>query len=528
MMGEIKQDMDLLFQEVDIIGRALYADFNHNVVQQSMLQAEFDQIADKLKDLELLSSNLNVNGQIVFCRNDFANNDKIDFDRISGTPAHIENGTVTLGQTSQSSVGKEATITIVPGNKTYKNFIIGSESNGFPGNNHEITVSPGSSLTNNDYTYRFVGEKNNHGAYGVVLDGDANTWFEYELVNVREQDKQAVAKNLGWDYQVNGNQTLRFARDPDGGVLKLNLQVILAEESLINQINVNMYTPPNHGAKTAIVKDILVSDGTSAPLSVMTSAKLDSDYTFHFSPRTAKVITILFEQPEKYFTDIGHIYYEAKRQIENGPDYVFDTINKEYSPTHLPRVEGPQIALQDLGVQVKATPTSVDATYGPQTPDGTTQSMENIISNVQYSLNDENIEMGIERFEGWRYCIGIRDIEIFSTEYEATGEIVTEPYYFEQPLEKITLDVREEMPQYIKYQVSIDDGATWHDITPMGRQMASSSDEAMAPKIYTIQQVEKQSQQANPRPGYLETEYPVYSIRMRMLFERPAETGGEA
>jgi hypothetical protein len=521
MMDEIKQDLDLLYQEVDITGRALFTDFNHNVVQQSMLQNEFEQIADKIKDLELLSSNLSSNGHIIFCRNDFANNDKIDFDRITGVPAHIENGAVTLKQKKSENKSEIATVAIVPGNKTYKAFIIGSESNGFPGNNHEITVTPGTNLTPSDRTYQFIGQKNNRCTYGAILDGNANSWFEYELVNVRDQDKQRVAKNLGWEYQVDGNQKLLFAREPEGGMLKLHLQIVLDEETLINSINVNMYTPPNHGAKTAVIKDILISDGAGAPSTIMTANKKSTDYTFHFTPRKAKVISVLFEQAEKYFTDIGHIYYEAKRQIENGPDYVFDTVNKVYSPNHLPRQDGPLIALQDLGVIIKTTQASVDATYAPQKAEAAIQSMENIINNVQYNLHTENIEMGIERFEGWRYCIGIRDIEIFSTEYEPTAQIVTEPYYFEQPLEKITLEVNEEMPQYLQYAVSIDDGATWHDISPIDRQVYVDLQRPEPPKIYTIQQVDKGSQRSNPRPGYLETETPVYSVRLRVNLTQP-------
>jgi len=517
MMDEIRQDLELLYQEVDIIGRALYADFNHNVVQHTMLQSEYNQVADKLKDLELLSSNLSANGRIVFCRNDFANKDKIDFDRIVGTPAHIENGAATLKRKSQTNQSQNGTVTIVPGNKTYKSFILGSESNGFPGNNAEITVSPDGTMTG-DYIYRFVGEKNNHGNYGAVLDGDANSWFEYELVNVRDHDKQTLAKNLGWDYQVHGNQTLRWARDPENGVLKLHMQVVLPEVTMINHININMYTPPNHGAKTAIVKDILVSDGTNAPVSILSADKRDEDYSFYFAPVKAKVISFLFEQSEKYYTDIGHIYYEQKRQIENGPDYVFDTINKQYTANHLSRVEGPMISLQDLGISVRTDNASIDAYYAPLSASDDAIALDGIISNVSYSINDENIDMGIERFEGWRYCIGIRDIEVFSTEYEESGEIVTEPYYFDQPLDKITLDVVEEGAENLEYYISIDDGANWFPITPISRQ-AQESD---PPKIYTIQLVDKASQKVSSQSsGYIETEYPVYSVRLRVLMTRP-------
>jgi hypothetical protein len=539
MMDEIKQDLELLYQEVDILGRALYTDFNHNMVQYDIIQNEYLKVSDKLKDLELLSTNLNANGKIVLHRNDFINQDKIDFERITGTPAQVQNGAVTLKQKSAENVAKDALVSIVIGNKTYSNFIIGSESNGFPGNNHEITVAPSGTMTGSDYMYKFVGEKNNHSAYGAVLDGDPNTWFEYELVNVREQDRMRVAQNLGFEYQVSGNQTIEWAREPEDGKLKLHLQLVLPEPKFVNRININMYTPPNYGAKPAIVKNILVSDGQNAPVSVLSPNKKDDDYDFYFTPRMVKSVSILFEQPNKYYTDIGHIYYEQKKQITD-TSYVFDTITKNDASTPSPRVAGPLISLQDIGVDVKVNETSVDADYPMQNQDQQSAAMEDILYNLTRNIANENIEMGVERFEGWRYCIGIRDIEIWSCEYEQTGEIVTEPYYFDQPLDKITLEVDEDIPEsfyqgnpadkykWIKYFVSIDDGAHWYPITPLNRQSFVSGDEPEPPKVYTIQQVTKSSESIDTQPGYIESEYPVYSIRLRILFERPDEGGQTA
>jgi hypothetical protein len=532
MMEELQKDLQILFQEADILSRALYSDFNYNQMQHSMLEEQFNQIADKLKDLELLATNTNNNGKIVFHRNDFVNVDKIDFDRIVGNAAHIENGAVTLRQKRAENVAKDAKVTIIIGNKSYDQFIIGSDSNGFPGNTHEVTVSPGNSLTGSEYSYSFVGQRNCHANYGAVLDGNPNTWFEYELVNIREFDKQRIAKNLGFNYQVSGNQSISWARDPEDGVLRLHMQIVLPEVRQINKIHVNLYTPPNYGAKPAIIRNVFISDGTNAPKSILGANKRDEDTTFIFAPQMAKVISIFFEQPNKYYTDIGHIYYEQKRKIEDSMSYVFDSLTKKLDTAEQPRIEGPVIGLQDLGVNVRVTESSVDASYplvdGTQSP----IAMEDIVFGLTRTLNNENIEMGIERFEGWRYCIGIRDIEIWSCEYEQTAEIVSEPYYFDKPLEKITLSVDEDIPlpfysddpsqkyKWIKYFISIDDGSTWHPITPLERQSYSIDGEPAPPKIYTVKQVTK-SNQKTTKPGYLESEYPVFSLRIRVLFERP-------
>ncbi|GAK42079.1 hypothetical protein TCA2_4571 [Paenibacillus sp. TCA20] len=533
MMDEIKKDMEIMYQEIDLIGRALYTDFNHNMVQHSILQSQFGVIQDKLKDLQLLSSNMQSNGKITFHRNDFLNNDKIDYDRTTGTAASIENGIVTLPQTDSINLSQVAQVTIIPGNKTYDSFILGTESNGFPGNNHEVTVSGGN--TQNDYTYQYVGGKNNHAAYGSVLDGNPDTWFEYELVNIRDHDKQNVAKNLGFAYQVHGNQRLNWARDPENGVLKLHMQIILNEATTVNAIDVEMYTPPNQGARTAIVKDILISDGSGMPESVIGSNKKDDDYVFHFAPRTAKVISVLFEQRTKYYTDIGHEYYEQNQQAGSDIDYAMNTATKQVKPGYLPRVEGPLMALQDIGVEVSVKDSSVNAYYPLQGEDASSPVLDDAITSLSRGITQQTIDIGTERFEGWRYTIGIRNINVYSYEYEQSGEIVTEPYFFEQPLEKITLSVDEDNPlmienaqpgteyKWIKYFISIDDGATWYPISPLEHQEYNSGGEEAPPKIYTVQQVEKSSQALTTKTGYIESEYPVYSLRLRMLFERPED-----
>jgi hypothetical protein len=538
MMDEIRQDLELLYQEVDILGRSLYTDFNHNMVQYDILKNEYQQVADKMKDLELLSTNLNANGKIVLHRNDFVNQDKIDFQRIVGSPAHIENGAVTLQQRNAENVAQDAQVLLIIGNKTTTNWIIGSDSNGFPGNNHEVTMVPSGTMTG-DSSPQFIGMKNSHSAYGAVLDGNPNTWFEFEQVNVREQDRMRVAKNLGFQYQVSGDQTLDWARDPEDGKLKLHLQVILPEAKFINRVNVNMYTPPNYGAKTAIVRNILISDGQQAPSSVLSASKKDDEYDFHFAPRMAKVISILFEQPNKYYTDIGHVYYEQKKQITDS-SYVFDAVSKKDTQADLPRVNGPIMSLLDIGIDVKEKEANVDVAYPTQNKNAISMTLEDALYNLTKHLNNENIDYGVERFEGWRYCIGIRDIEVWSCEYEQQGELVTEPYYFDKPLDKITIDVDEDIPEsfyqgnpsdkykWIKYFVSIDDGARWYPITPVGRQPFAVQGEAEPPKIYTIQQVTQSSQVIDTKPGYIESEFPVYSIRLRMLFERPDTQGGQS
>lgn len=528
MMDEIKEDLEILFEEIDSIGQALYTDFNHNMVQQDLLTQKFEEVVDKMKDLELYSGV--VEGSVEFARDDFLNKDKIDYDRISGTPLEVTNGSVSLPMSIRENISPESKVTIVIGNSEKGNYALGTESNGFPGNNTEIHTTTDGVLTSQNYAPTFIGDESNHGNYAVVLDGSPNTWFEYEKANVRDHDKTKVAKNIGWDYRVYENTTIQWAEDPYNGVLKLHMQIILPEEKMINQINCNMYTPPNYGAKTAIVKDILVSDGKTPPQSVLPVNKQDTDYNFNFEPKNAKVVSVLFEQPYKYMTDIGHIYYDQKSETQDADEYAMDAVSQQNRNTV--RTEGPIISLQDLGLDVSVSDTNIDVKY--PLLDGTfsdDKSMSVIISELTHGIQTENVDIGIEKFEGWRWAIGIRDIEIYSCEYETEGELISKPFYFNNPIEKISLDVDELIPEpltqdtdtkydYLQYFISIDDGGQWYPITPMAHQIIS---EDQPPKIYTVQTIQNDDQQLEGKSGYIESETPVYSVRLKVVATRPED-----
>lgn len=526
MMKEIKSDLEILFQELDIISKSIYTDFNNNMVQHDILENQYRSVLDKMQDLEAYAG-INHRG-VQVGRDDFLNKEKIDYSRISGRPLEIVDGAVTLPQIERKNVATDAQVTIITGNRREDNFIIGSESNGFPGNNTEIYSITDSVLTNQNYTSTFIGDDNNHGSYAAVLDGNPNTWFEYEKVNIREHDRTRVAKNLGWEYKVHGNQTIPWAEDPENGILSLHVQVTLSKEEIINQINCNMYTPPNYGAKTAIVKDILISDGKEPPRSVHPKKSETNQYNFRFSPVKAKVISILFEQPYKYVTDVGHVYYEKVGQVNNQIEYALDTAQQR-NP-NATRVEGPLINLEDIGVDVAVNENSVRTTY-PQlrASDSSIVSMNKIVNQLKQNLYLDTVDMGIEKVEGFRWCIGIRDIEIFSCEYATEGELVTYPFYFDEPLNKLSLDINEDIPNllsngkeekydWLKYYISIDDGAQWHPITPLSREVFSSE---QPPKLYTIHTVKDKQLQIDGEKAYIESEFPVYSVRLKVVGYRP-------
>lgn len=526
MMDEIKADLEMLYAEVELIGQTLYTDFNHNTVQHDALNVRYNDILDRMKDLELYSGI--ANNAIQFANENFLNADQIDFSRSSLTAADVSNGSASLPIKSRVNISPNSQVSIITGNVETGKYIIGSASNGFPGNNTEVHTVTDGILTTQKYTPTFVGDQNNHGNYASVIDDNANTWFEYEKISVRDHDKITVAKNLGWSYQVNGSMNIEYVGEPTNGVLCLQMQIVLPEESIINQIFFNMYTPPNYGAKTAKIKDILVTDGRVPPYSIIPEGHNKEGYNYSFDPVSAKIIYVLFEQPEKYATDIGHIYYEKTSASNRTSDYALG--GESNSSKYAQRIDGPSIPLSSLGIKVESNKTKISADYPLiNASEYRENALSEIINGLSTSIEDKDADIGIEKFEGWRWCIGIRDIEIYSCEYEDEGEIVSKPFFFDKPVEKITLGTSEVLPasiledyqtkyNYLSYYVSIDDGGTWHPITPMSHEIFS---ENQPPKLYTVRTVGTDSMKLTNKNAYLESETPVYSLRVKVVIKKP-------
>lgn len=72
----------------------------------------------------------------------------------------------------------------------------------------------------------------------------------------------------------------------------------------------------------------------------------------------------------------------------------------------------------------------------------------------------------------YRYAIGLRDVDIHSLQYVTTGDIVSLPFSFTEPISKVALvavenPVRESTLAEIEHYISIDDGATWKQLQPI-------------------------------------------------------------
>ena len=262
---QLLSDITTVFSELKYTGDIVLANFNRLVTEEASILARTKKIYNQLQDLDLFSSS--TTSRALFESDDFVDFDKIDFDErfIEDERCFIdvEQGIITLPQ-AQASSG-----VIVSDVK------INEISNGVVGNNQQIDVP-------------------RHGNINDILDSNPDTWFEYESVVL-----------------VPTEETL---------VLSLTLQ--LADEYIVNNIRVN---PNNFGSSNWIkitsletsvddrtytsIKDVLPIEGfielDTEDEFILSPAvsKFAGQGIYTFTPRKAKYVRIVIEQPQGYYIE---------------------------------------------------------------------------------------------------------------------------------------------------------------------------------------------------------------------------------
>jgi hypothetical protein len=298
--------------------------------------------------------------------------------------------------------------------------------------------------------------------------------------------------------------------DPNGEVLRLVLQGSLATPARITEVSILPNVLKN---KRPIVKSVMVRSASSSawiqgakssnfsnPALVditEVSPAIDGVEVWTLPETDVSYIQIVLEQPQSYSTKIGHLVWLDG--IGLGAN-LLDTAVGSSAYTELApvtRIDGPNLSLQSI------LQNSSDVV-------GTIED----ISAYQSSITGPLIEV----FDGWRYAIALRDISFKSYSYELTDVLVTQDYQTPIDIKSVSLDVHEVIPNgdhkfdWIKYDISLDGGASWYPISPASH--LSSSD----PKSYDINPT-------TPGASTIKTNYdvnhPAQFIRLRATLARP-------
>lgn len=502
-IDEIVADTSILYAEIEAVGDSLVEHFNYAQSERLRIQNRVKNLASLTNDLSLLANESA--GNSVYVRDSFTDMESIETAMIMGTAAQVSTreGIVTLGRTDTVNRSAQGTIKIVQGD-------------GEAGTLHLIKrvtatqTTPDTPAENIVYIYDSTPNHNPD----VVLDGRPDTIFEYQMVNAKKDDIVNIAKQYDFEW-AKGNQT--------GDKLRVKIVVELNEPVDVNWININPYHPANSTGKVIVYSIRTSEDGFDyKPLydnvGVVLNAELNNtpqtyrqdeifdgknDYSaskfagqgvWSFATRKAKYVEIVLDQTESYKENIGHTYYERITTTKDAT-----TGEDKETTVRIPSYAVPENI-------IKATPGKY------------------LITEKEY------IRKGIDVFEGWRYAIGVRDINIMSYQFAPKSEIVSKRYESKKPIKEVMLYVNEKIPEdflgdlsksndWIQYYISIDD-VNWHRITP-AHQNPTTRDE-VPPKIYEFNATNINLEDSfQLYKGYLESEQPVTGIRFKAVLQRP-------
>lgn len=344
-----------------------------------------------------------------------------------------------------------------------------------------------------------------------ILDYRPDTIFEYQMVNV---PNAFIKKYKGYDFGwVKGSQTDE----------KLRLQLIMELDKVedVNWININPYYPVNSTGKIRIFSIKTSEDGfeykglyedkgyilnnelneTAQTYRVddlfdgknnFDNAKFAGQGVWSFPTRKAKYIEIVFDQLDSYEEWIGQAVYYKKTTLVNGQEVIT-------------QIEEPK--------ELKESPAKNDY--------------------VLSAYQDAKIDKVVEATKGWRYAIGIRDINIMSYRFDKKSMYVSKRFEINGEISRVMLYANEKIPtsyldkietsnDWIQYEISFDD-MNWLPVSPMHHEPTK---ENFPPKIVEINGNEIDLGSAfQIHKAYVKMDTPPSGVRVRITMSRPLEEG---
>lgn len=503
MMEEIVEDLGILYAETEAGSTFLKDTFNYAQSERKRLLAQVSGLNALVGDLNLIAHE-NKGGNLYF-KESFESKDIIDegyvVDGVEKAQVSAKEGILTLARKDTVNLSTSATVQKV-------------EGNGTPGTAHvarRIQVTDAKKNVETVNVFIDENEELRNDQVSSLLDFRPDTIFEYQMVNV---PNEFIKKHRGYDFEwVKGNK--------EGELLRLRLVIELAEESDINWLNINPYYPVNstgrvkvYSVKTSVdgfdfrgLYDdegfILNTELNETPQTYRLDdlfdgsneyekAKFTGQGVWSFPTRRARYIEIVFDQDQSYEELIGQAVYYKRTTSESGVSI----------STQIPEP-----------MELKDRPAAKDY--------------------VLSGYRDAKIDKVVEATKGWRYVIGLRDINIMSYRFAEKSMYVSKRFEVEGDIARVMLYVNEKIPasflerietsnEWIKYEVSFDD-VNWYRISPMHHEPVT---ESFAPKIIELNGNELELESAfQVHKTYVTTREAVDGVRLRISMMRPPGDG---
>lgn len=496
MIAELLKDLELLYIEAGQLRTELDASFMESEIDRAILDERIRRSEDRMRELSLRSID-NVT-EAVF-RDGFIDGSLRDDSRNLDDVAHTwtREGVLTLKPSEASSHIESAVIRIKSGN-------------GLPGNTKQAKAVSGE--------IRFVGEDAMHLNLADLLDGNADTWFEYERFHLPEETLKA-ARGYGFSY-TEGVEWASGKEEP----MTLVLEIELPTAQPVNWFSVHPFIPSERGAKAAVVESIELHDGQGKVFRPLKEEEdMDNEKVYLFGRKTCKRIVLTLRQPHYYGTEVGHRYYQ---EIETRTLNYLERMKEQPGK----RLQSVDPSIQALGLGYDHEESKViypDIRTGHVFPEIEEYKEELFTLPVIQEEDMLKVKNGIELLNANRQAIGLRDIGVAHYQFEQTSDYTSVLFETKQDIVAVSLVVDQEIPEefpegdWLRYFVSPDDGENWYRIHPKG---VTKKDAKLLYLFNTRTPVEGRLDHF----GYADLDKPVKSLRLRVELERPDSIEGAA
>lgn len=501
MVQESVEDIRILFDETERLGTFLSEYFNHAQSEKLRIEQHLRGLNGMVTDLNLISNDSDIKG--TYFRDSFDDMSKVEMSMAMGEHAQVSTreGILTLGRNGTVNRSEKAKVRQLEGN--------GIHGTKHIARNKKVVNRDGLEVTEPVY----MSQQNPHDNLPSILDGSPATIFEYQMLGANREEIRKRAKGYDFSYATSAER---------GDTLRMKLVVELESKENINWININPYHPPLSDGKVNVYSIRTSEDGfeylplydnqgavinseiNNTPQTYrvdgvfdgsndFTTSKFSGQGVWSFPTRPTKYVEIVLEQKESYPEKIGHTYYEkVKKWGAESSNQKAVRIRESEVPENIQKAE-PGVYRFD---------------------------------------SESDILKGIETFDGWRYAIGLRDINIMSHQFVEKSELVTSRFESTSPIEKIMLYANEKIPEsylkkmalsndWIQYWITVDD-VNWERISPMHHEPVS--EEGFPPKIFEINPNTADIESTfRLHKQAIESEEPVHSVRMKIILSRPLD-----
>jgi len=499
---ELYNDLRLMDDEQKLLGDSFVQNFNWSTTERIRLRNRIKYIGEKVNDYVVTAKNALSRNYVI--QDSFIDANKADLDLI-GNPANLDirSGVVTLkvnGQINRSKSAKVISVRSTPEAAMPGNFLC-LEKKGTQ-QNIEIGTFMSGTTSGPKEEWELLYSKDPHDDPSTMLDGKAQTWYEHQLINVREDLKKPGADpdTLGYGWKWQDGSPL-YQGDKNRDYMNVDIIVKLEEKCKINWIDFFPYFPDSrcyikvNDIKTSLNNAgdyVTVLDpgdrGTRIGAETMPGVdfkdreKFKGHGTWTFPDRDAEYVRFEFTVERPYFPAIGHIFFEIEYDIKTTKKRLWKKSSSEKH--YVERVEGQIDKTGLLSYKDKSTLGAILGAGGGILGAALGSVLGGLWSTKKEIVNQKS-RVGIDGYEGddkaWRWLFGCRNLDINTNTYEENNVFVSTNFQVQKGVKEVSLSVSELIPDeffkdnltkkntFIRYYLSHDNGTTWTAISPLER-----------------------------------------------------------